>query len=698
MTARSVRRAIAGATGVSLLVVPAAHAADFTVTQLTDGPADACDSNCTLRDAITAANGNGEADTIGFSTGLTGTIALTQGNQLAITENQDLTITGPGAGALTVSGDVDANGLDAGDVRVFDIGTANTTAISGLTITDGGGTTDGSTTGDGGAIRVTNGIVQLTDAVVSDSTAAGIGGGISALGGSTRITLTRTRVTGNEAAGQGGGVGTGSQAQLTVSGGAISDNESTGAFGGGVGSANGSVITISSATISGNTASGQGGGISLTSKYGELTLTDSVVTGNTGANGGGLALTGMGGKYGQLDHQISTTTVSGNTATGQGGGLLVDVGDSDDTTTVNRSTVSGNTAAGSGGGIKVDPGLGGDARLVDSTVSGNTSSASGGGIAIGDDGSRTSYGGTLSLENSTIATNKATTSGGGVFLTSYDDGSGTSTNTSATIPVISTIVADNTVGGAPQDLDRTDGSTGGGFDLGYALVEAKGDAPLFQSAGENSIVGVDPQLGPLANNGGPTQTQLPSQASPVVDKGDAPLHLLVEQRGTARTIDSQAANAPGGDATDIGAVETARPADPPAQPPATDTSAPRTETVILTRSKPTAMSARVSPGRDRKAPFRFTTRGALTPPSMLTKAQACGGGIGYVVVQFKRAGNTISTRLAPLAADCTYTSRVTFRSRKAFGKQRSLKVYVRFLGNNVLEPVIRKNPVTVRVR
>src|SRR5437870_998206 len=72
-------------------IVPAA----FHVTTLTEGVAGS------LRDAITQANTHGGADTITFQPGLTGTIALTSG-ELDITD--DLTITGPGADKLTVSG------------------------------------------------------------------------------------------------------------------------------------------------------------------------------------------------------------------------------------------------------------------------------------------------------------------------------------------------------------------------------------------------------------------------------------------------------------------------------------------------------------------------------------------------------------------------------------------------------------------
>ena len=90
----------------------------FTVTNLLDTGADS------LRAAITAANANPGADTIDF--GVTGSIGLTSG-QLDITDS--LTINGPGAAALTVSG----NHVS----RVFSVSGGTTVSIAGLTMTDG---------------------------------------------------------------------------------------------------------------------------------------------------------------------------------------------------------------------------------------------------------------------------------------------------------------------------------------------------------------------------------------------------------------------------------------------------------------------------------------------------------------------------------------------------------------------------------
>jgi hypothetical protein len=89
-------------------------------------------------------------------------------------------------------------------------------------------------------------------------------------------------------------------------------------------------------------------------------------------------------------------------------------------------------------------------------------------------------------------------------------------------------------------------------------------------------------------------------------------------------------------------------------------------------------TARLSPSRDRKAPFRFTVTGRLTPPAG-KGSEVCAG--GTVVIQTKAVRKTISTRLAKLRADCTYRQTVTFKNRSRFLKRSDLRVLVHFLGN-----------------
>jgi hypothetical protein len=70
------------------------------------------------------------------------------------------------------------------------------------------------------------------------------------------------------------------------------------------------------------------------------------------------------------------------------------------------------------------------------------------------------------------------------------------------------------------------------------------------------LIGVDPQIGPLQNNGGPTLTHALQPGSPVIDKGKRLSQATTDQRGVTRPNDNPAvANAAGGDGSDIGAYE-----------------------------------------------------------------------------------------------------------------------------------------------
>ena len=151
----AVRRRRAGlvtgfaALGVTALGVPTAQAADFEVNSLDDGPADACDTTCTIRDAIEAADDRVGADTVMFKSGLSGTIDLNQ-EVLSTGSAEDLTIDGPGASALIVDGD--------GGQQVFAFNGSGKATVSGLTMRGHGG-------GFYGGVVVNN-----ADLTIADST------------------------------------------------------------------------------------------------------------------------------------------------------------------------------------------------------------------------------------------------------------------------------------------------------------------------------------------------------------------------------------------------------------------------------------------------------------------------------------------------------------------------------------------------
>jgi hypothetical protein len=530
------RRAVllAGATtGAFALAAPAAHAANLEVNTLNDAAADGCTTavnGCTLRDAVTDASGNSEDDVITFQSGLSGTIVLdpAQG-EIPMSGNNAITINGPGAGVITVSGDTDQSGTpNAGDSRIFHMagGSSGAITISGLTLTDGY-----SNGGDGGAIYDQGHPLTIAGAVVTNSLTTGSandGGGISAHSASSYapVTVTNSTVSGNRALqGSGGGVYGGS-------------------------------VTVKGSTISGNSASGVGGGLfSGAAKYGPLQVSGSTISGNTASSGGGgIAVTA--GKY-AADSDIVNSTITQNNSDFFGAGIDVAGGqNTGDSLDITHTTISrnGNTSSSTlhGGGLSLTGTMRGTFRLTDSTISGNGADR-GGGVNIGVGGTtQQRQDATLEFNNSTIAANRATTSGGGIYLSYYGNGSGG--YKSDTIPLTSTVVAGNA---APSggDLDRSDQSTSGGFDLSFSMVQAPGDAALTQTPAGSGIVGGDARLNPLGNNGGPTETMLPDVLSPLVDKGTAPSRLVTDQRGDPRTVDTNAANAARGDGTDIGAVE-----------------------------------------------------------------------------------------------------------------------------------------------
>ena len=264
--------------------------------------------------------------------------------------------------------------------------------------------------------------------------------------------------------------------------------------------------------------------------------------GNAGAFDGGAIY-----DY-DADLNVYDTVLSGNHATD--GGAIYEYGaniagyDTD----IIDSTFTDNTATDDGGALYARRSLG---QVISSTISGNHAGNSNGQIGGGLYSYLTTY-----VDDSTFTGNSAF-SGGGVY--------GYYANT---MGAYSSIFAGNSsTSGVGPDFSGT----------------AYGDASLFQNPTDTNIIqgpfgaphitGVDPQLGPLQNNGGSTPTQLPAPTSPVIDKG---LSIADDdQRDVDRPVDiGTVPNATGGDGSDIGAVElTAAEATIPGgpQPPVTPT-------------------------------------------------------------------------------------------------------------------------------
>jgi hypothetical protein len=223
-----------------------------------------------------------------------------------------------------------------------------------------------------------------------------------------------------------------------------------------------------------------GGGIH---NIGNLQILRCCVTENTSALGSG------GGIYnrGTLS-EVTESIVSYNTAGLNGGGIC----DEQDMTIV-RSVISDNLASGDGGGIHES----GSAILINSTVANNRATGSGGGI--NDAG-----GASLKTYNVTIAGNRAAVGGGLANVPT----------SGASWALRNTIVGDNTAPVAPDVSNGFGAQISGGFNLIENTSGATGGSFLASDQ-----LGVDPKLGPLQDNGGPTFTMALLAGSPAIDMG-----------------------------------------------------------------------------------------------------------------------------------------------------------------------------------
>lgn len=222
----------------------------FTVTKFVDTNDGVCDADCSLREAINAANADNGRNTVILSAG-TYTLSLSGAGEDAGATG-DLDISDPvdlvGAGA-------DATAVDGGDLdRILHVTRALTVTVTGITVRNG------HVEGEGGGMLFAGGArITLTDTVVFSNTALA-GGGI-ALPGGGQLHLIESAVIENAASGEGGGikaVGAG----VTLDKSAIIANRA-GAAGGGIynaGAPTGGTVVLLNSTVSGNSSSAATGG------------------------------------------------------------------------------------------------------------------------------------------------------------------------------------------------------------------------------------------------------------------------------------------------------------------------------------------------------------------------------------------------------------------------------------------------------
>ena len=271
------------------------------------------------------------------------------------------------------------------------------------------------------------------------------------------------------------------------------------------------------------------------------------------SDGVGLEPSG-GGVYSAGVLTLFDSQVVSNTASVYGGGITNNGsgGYSSGTLILEDSTVSDNVSHGRGGGIaNGTPDLAYEYRqeqlwLINSTVSGNVADGSGGGIYTG----LSEYNRVI-LDNATITANVADADGNG-----EGDGGGLF-NRLGQVQLRNSILAGNQ--DHSQGTQRPDCWTPRRLDSrGYNLIGDASTCPL-DGVTVGNLLGVDPRLGPLQDNGGSTQTHSLLAVSPAVDAGNPngcmtdPYRLLiVDQRGYMRPVDG---TGDGQAVCDIGAYE-----------------------------------------------------------------------------------------------------------------------------------------------
>lgn len=255
---------------------------------------------------------------------------------------------------------------------------------------------------------------------------------------------------------------------------------------------------------------------------GDLDLADSVSIEGAGARSTVIDADGIDRVFdvGNVAAAILDVTLRGGDAGGGNGGGIRNGG----TLTVARCAIEGSAAGGPGGGVRNDN----DIFILDSTLTGNMTSDHGGGM---DDH------GTSFLENVTVSGN--TVNGGGAGGGLYNLG-----GTAMTVRS-STIVGNSS--GAGTALHNGGNTTVanvllvGSCDGGVATssggsLESPGDSCGLDAPSDQVDV-ADPALGPLADNGGGTDTHALLAPGPAIDAGETTLCPDFDQRGEARPFD-----------------------------------------------------------------------------------------------------------------------------------------------------------------
>jgi uncharacterized repeat protein (TIGR01451 family) len=550
---------------LGLLATTAAASAETFVVNSTEDAAltnengTTCVSNaetegkCTLRAAVQAADNLKGESTITLPAGTyTMAIGSTTSNSarngdLDVTNGTELTINGAEGASRTI---IDAAHFD----RAFTVHSGNSLKISGVTVRNGSQGTSfnsESTSPKNGGAFYNDGSLRIEHSILTHNAASSDGGVVFAGAEAIKTSISDSTVTANSAYSEGGVVYAYS-GDVDLVRDSISHNTAE-SDGGVVAAAEGGrlegEVEVIESNLSYNTSDSDGGALYL-EETGPVTISHSELDGNSNDSDSGGAM--YADRTGAI--AIESTEFYGNTAgSSDGGAIYTDAAD----ISVSESSFYANHA-GEGGALYLE---GTEAAAVQSitgsTFSENAATDSEGGAIYMDKGA-------LEVSGSTFTTNKASDEGGAIYYSSGDpmslvndtfdsndagyEGGALYLDESASIGQIELLndtIARNTAyfgGGiydpqyatyiqntivADNSASRGNGSGGGGGDCyggresENALVADAGgnidsDGTCF---GERSDPGVEPLLGPLSNNGGPTKTDALRQGSPAIGLG-----------------------------------------------------------------------------------------------------------------------------------------------------------------------------------
>ena len=335
-------RGVLKLTLVVLLVLAAMRTTAQATAYMVDTLADTSGAaNCSLRDALNAANGTP-------TSGSTCTTAGTGSDSINFSVSGAITLTSPLPSItdsnLTISGSTKPPGITldgGGGFLVMQVAMSATVNLDNLRVADGAGDS-------GGGIE-NFGTLSVTDITFSGNSADSDGGGIANQG---MLTVTDSFFLGNSASELGGGA-IHNQGYATVTDTTFAGNTGSSGLGGGILTDNGGIVA-----------------------NGGLSVTDSSFSGNSASLGGGLGALNL--NQSGVPLIVTNSTFSGNSADAGGGAASFE-----STLTVTNSTFSGNSA-GSGAGIAV--GGGGILNIEESTLvlTNSTFAANSAGTGAGD--------------------------------------------------------------------------------------------------------------------------------------------------------------------------------------------------------------------------------------------------------------------------------------------------------------------------